>query len=112
MVYFYGLFFTLMTGIVVIAGDVILKIAAAREGMAATLPLIVIGCVLYSAAAVLWFWAMRHTTLAQAAVAYSMFTLLVLAAIGAFWFKEDIGGREWAGIGFALMSMMMMARFQ
>ena len=111
MVYFYGLFFTLVTGIVVIVGDIILKIAAGRDG-AATLPLIAAGCVLYSIAAVLWFWAMRHTTLAQAAVAYSMFTLLALAAIGAFWFKEDIGAREWAGIGFALMSMMMMARFQ
>ena len=111
MVYFYGLFFTLVTGIVVIAGDVILKMAAAREGTA-TLPLIAAGCVFYSIGAILWFWAMRHTTLAQASVAYSMFTLLALALIGAFWFKEDIGGREGAGIGFAPASMVMMARFQ
>ena len=111
MVYFYGLFFSLFTGLVVIAGDVVLKIASEREGTS-TLPLIALGCLIYAASAVLWFWAMRHTTLAQAAVAYSMFTLLALAAIGAFWFKEDLGGREWAGIGFALASMVMMARFQ
>jgi len=110
MLYFYGLMFSLFTGLVVIAGDVVLKIASEREGTE-TLPLIGLGCGIYSLSAVLWFWAMRHTTLAQAAVAYSMFTLLALAAIGAFWFKEDLGGREWAGIGFALASMVMMARF-
>lgn len=110
MVYFLGLFFSLFTGIVVIVGDVVLKIAADRAGNGA-LPLIGLGCLLYSASAILWYYAMRHTTLAQAAVAYSMFTLLVLAAIGVFWFKESLGGREWAGIGFALASMVMMARF-
>lgn len=110
MLYFYGLIFSLFTGLVVIVGDVVLKIASEREG-AETLPLIALGCAIYSVSAILWFWAMRHTTLAQAAVAYSMFTLLALAAIGAFWFKEDLGGREWAGIGFALASMVMMARF-
>ena len=93
----------------VIVGDVVLKIAAERDGVA--VPLIALGCAIYAASAILWYMAMRHTTLAQAAVAYSMFTLLALAAIGAFWFKEDLGGREWAGIGFALASMVMMARF-
>lgn len=110
MLYFYGLMFSLFTGLVVIAGDVVLKIAAERDG-GSTVPLVAAGCAIYGASAILWFYAMRHTTLAQAAVAYSMFTLLALAAIGAFWFKEDLGGREWAGIGFALASMVMMARF-
>ena len=111
MVYFYGLFFSLFTGLVVIVGDVVLKIAAEREGPHGTphrAGLRDLCRVRRSCGS----WAMRHTTLAQAAVAYSMFTLLALAAIGAFWFKEDLGGREWAGIGFALASMVMMARFQ
>ncbi len=110
MVYFYGLFFSLFTGLVVIIGDVVLKIAAEREG-GGVVPLVGLGCAIYAASAIVWFMAMRHTTLAQAAVAYSMFTLLALAAIGVFWFNEDLGGREWAGIGFALASMVMMARF-
>jgi undecaprenyl phosphate-alpha-L-ara4N flippase subunit ArnF len=101
----------LLTGLVVIFGDVLIKIAAERSG-SGVLGLLGLGCLVYALSAVLWFWAMRHTTLAQAGVAYSMFTLLALAVIGAVWFKESLAPREWAGIGCALVSMGLMARFE
>jgi len=111
MTYLVGLSYALLTGLVVIFGDVLIKIAAERNGPG-ILGLLGLGCLIYAASAVLWFWAMRHTTLAQAGVAYSMFTLLALALIGAIWFKESLGPRDWAGIGCALASMALMARFE
>ena len=115
MSYLIGLSFALLTGLltglVVIFGDVVIKIAAERSGPG-IFGLLGLGCLIYAGSAVLWFWAMRHTTLAQAGVAYSMFTLLALALIGTVWFKESRAMREWAGIGCALASMVLMARFE
>ena len=52
---------------------------------------------------------MRHVTLAQAGVAYSMLTLVALAIIGAVSFDEPIGQREFVGLGLALAAMMVMS---
>ena len=53
---------------------------------------------------------MRHVTLAQAGVAYSMLTLLALCAIGAIWFGEQLYAREYLGILCALAAMVLLAR--
>lgn len=53
---------------------------------------------------------MRHITLAQAGVAYSMLTLLALYAIGALVFGEELRMREYTGIGCALVSMILLSR--
>ncbi|MEZ5769990.1 MAG: hypothetical protein R3D80_21820 [Paracoccaceae bacterium] len=52
---------------------------------------------------------MRHTTLAHAAVAYSMFTLLA-SPRSASSVRRKTSARN-GPIGFALASMTMMARF-
>lgn len=106
MVLFYGLLFSLFTALVVILGDVAIKIAADRASLKSLH--MATGITLYAASAVLWFFAMRHVTLGQAAVAYSMLTLIALFAIGAFYFGEPIGKRELAGVVFALAAMALM----
>lgn len=105
----WGLLFTFVTAIVVIAGDYVLKLAAVREH-AALSALVFAGCALYAVSALAWFAAMHHVTLAQAGVAYSMFTLIALAVIGAAAFGETLGPREYAGIGCALVAMVLMSR--
>jgi undecaprenyl phosphate-alpha-L-ara4N flippase subunit ArnF len=105
----FGLGLTLFTAIVVIAGDIILKLAADRDHTVLS-GLVVAGCLLYAASALLWFGAMRHVTLAQAGVAYSMFTLIALALLGALVFGERLEGREIAGLGCALAAMALMSR--
>lgn len=102
-----GLIFTLLTAVVVIAGDTLIKVAADGETIAS--PHMSAGVLLYIVSAILWFYAMRHITLAQAAVAYSMLTLVALCLIGAIAFDEPIGGREVLGIGFALAAMLCMS---
>jgi drug/metabolite transporter (DMT)-like permease len=106
---FQGFGFIAVTTLVVIAGDFFLKLAADR-GLTALSMLVALGIVLYGISALLWFGAMRHLTLGQAGVAYSMLTLVALALIGATIFGERLGLRECAGIGCALTGMMLMVR--
>lgn len=68
-----------------------------------------LGVGLYAISAILWFFAMRHTSLAQAAVAYAMFSLIALCVIGAIAFGEAIGPREVAGIACALAAMALLS---
>jgi drug/metabolite transporter (DMT)-like permease len=104
-----GLGFIAVTAFVVILGDYVLKLAADR-GLAPLSTLVAVGVGLYAVSALLWFGAMRHLTLGQAGVAYSMLTLVALALIGALAFGERLGLRECAGIGCALTAMALMVR--
>ncbi|MEW9918051.1 EamA family transporter [Marimonas sp. MJW-29] len=106
---FIGLAFTLLTSAVVIYGDYLIKVAA-DDGHPMISPLVLLGCVLYAFSAILWFFALRHVTLSQAGVAFSMLTLLALCAIGVFHFGEKLEWREVAGIGCALLAMVLMMR--
>lgn len=106
---FFGLLFAFATAIVVIAGDMLLKVAAdANKPIWSSL--VLGGCAIYALSAVFWLYAMRHVSLAQAGVAYSMLTLLALCIIGVVWFDERIYIREYIGIGCALAAMLLMAR--
>lgn len=106
---FFGFSFVLVTALVVIIGDFILKLAA--EGGKPIWSLWVIaGCAIYAASAVFWFFAMRHIALGQAGVIYSMLTLLALCLIGVIWFDEHLAAREYAGIVCAIAAMVLMVR--
>ena len=107
----FGFGFALITALVVIFGDYVLKIAA--DGGHSTLSaLVVIGAGLYAVSALFWFYAMQHVTLAQAGVAYSMLTLLALCAIGAVFFNEKLYARELTGVACALLAMVLMIRVE
>ncbi|MEM7751966.1 MAG: hypothetical protein AAF230_01045 [Pseudomonadota bacterium] len=106
MILIYGVLFSLFTALVVIAGDIFIKIAADRATLASAH--MALGAALYAASAVLWFFAMRYVSLGQAAVAYSMLTLVALFLIGALGFDEPVGPREIAGIACALVAMALM----
>lgn len=104
-----GFGFTLLTATIVIYGDYLIKLAADRQ-LPLHSTLVVTGCVLYALSAVMWFFALRHVTLSQAGVAFSMFTLLALCAIGVMAFGERLYLREYAGIACAVMAMVLMVR--
>jgi undecaprenyl phosphate-alpha-L-ara4N flippase subunit ArnF len=110
MVLFYGLVFSLFTALAVIVADVAIKLAADRAALAS--PHMMLGTLLYLISAILWFFAMRHISLGQATVAYSMLTLIALFLIGWIGFGEPAGGREIAGLGCALAAMALMSNAQ
>lgn len=105
----FGFGLTFATAMIVIVGDVILKVAA--DGNKPVMSMLVLaGCVLYAGSALFWYYALKHVTLAQAGVAFSMLTLVALAILGATVFGETLRAREYAGIGCALLAMILMAR--
>ncbi len=105
----FGFFFAFITAAVVIAGDFVLKLAA-DNGKPLWSGYVFAGVAIYGVSAIFWFYAMRHVTLAQAGVAYSMLTLLALCVIGVVWFDEQIFLREYLGIACALAAMVLMMR--
>ena len=104
-----GYILTLACAGIVILGDALLKLAADKGHGLASAPLAV-GCALYAVSAIAWFLAMRHISLAQAGVAYAMFSLLALCVIGNLFFGERITWREIAGIGCAVAAIFLMVR--
>jgi len=104
-----GLAFCLITSLIVIAGDTLVKLAA-DNGRSLTSPSMIAVYALYASAAVAWYGAMRHMDLGQGGVAFSMFTLLALCVIGAVAFDEPVHLREAAGIVCALAALVLMAR--
>ncbi len=103
-----GFLFSLFTAVVVLVGDVVIK-TAADLGHSALSRYVLVGVVLYGASALLWFVSVRHIPLATAGVAFSMASLIALALIGAFYFGVRLGARDLAGIGCALVAMILMA---
>ncbi|MEM7522420.1 MAG: transporter [Pseudomonadota bacterium] len=105
----FGLGFSFATAVIVILGDYALKVAA-DGGHAVRSWLVLFGTLMYAASALCWFYAMKHVTLAQAGVAYSMLTLLALCALGAIVFDEKLALRDYAGIACALLAMVLLFR--
>ncbi len=95
--------------LVVVAGDYYIKLAVDR-GHSLQSPVLLLGCSLYAFSAIGWFLAMRHISLAQTGVAFSIFSLLALCAMGVVFFEERLETREILGICLAVCSMLLMAR--
>ena len=104
-----GLVLTSVTAILILLADYVLKAAADTGAHTLSMP-VVAGCLLYVASAVVWFIAMRHVPLGQAAVAYSMLSLVGLVGIGVIAFGEGFGWREGLGLGFALIAMALILK--
>ncbi len=105
----FGYGFAFFCAFIVIVADYVIKLAA-DAGHTVTSTHVFLGVALYGIAAVLWFYSMQHVTLVQAGVAYSMLSLIALAIMGALWFDEPLRLRECAGLGCALLSMVLLTR--
>ncbi|WP_136634545.1 hypothetical protein [Pseudooceanicola onchidii] len=106
---FMGLGLSLVTSAIIIFADYSIKIAAEGEDFSSR-PM-AFGVGLYVFSAVIWFFTMRHISLGQAAVAYSMFSLIGLFVVGVWVFGETAEWRDMAGIGCALVAMALMLRW-
>lgn len=104
-----GFGFACITALIVIVGDAIIKIAA-DGNQPVWSALVIAGCALYAISALFWFYAMHHVSLVQAGVAYSMLSLIALAAVAVIYFGETLHVREYAGLGCALLAMLLLSR--
>jgi drug/metabolite transporter (DMT)-like permease len=96
-----------ITGLTLI-GDFFIKSASERpEGLIS--PAFFIGLCLYALPAVGWFFLMRAHSLAAIGVLYSASTIVLLAVLGYFVFKEPFGAREIIGLLLAIASVVVMS---
>jgi drug/metabolite transporter (DMT)-like permease len=97
---------TFMVAVSILA-DYLLKLASERANSMATAEFAT-GALLYGLTAVGWVYAMKHATLAVIAVAYSVVTLLFLAALGVLVFRETLSGRDVLGLACAVAALALM----
>ncbi|HMQ92947.1 MAG TPA: hypothetical protein PKA33_08390 [Amaricoccus sp.] len=93
-----------------VSGDYFLKMASGKDRALATLEFGA-GASLYMLSAIGCLYAMRHMSLASIGVWYALGTILLLAGLGIFVFKEELTSREMAGIALAFVSLGLLSRF-
>ena len=91
-----------------ILGDYFIKLASARHvGMVSVE--FMTGAALYGLTAIAWLYLMRMHSLAEIGVLYSASTLILLAGLGYFVFREGIGLRDLIGLSLAILSVAVMS---
>lgn len=93
-----------------ILGDYFLKLASDKPNPFLTRAFLV-GLVMYASTAFAWAYVMRHLKLATIGVVYSVCMILLLTGMGVFFFGETLSRSEMVGIGLALASVILLARF-
>lgn len=89
-------------------GDYCIKLASGKpEGLLSAQ--FSIGAILYGTTAIGWFFLMKSQSLAMIGVLFSVSTMIMLAALGVFVFKEAFGWREAIGISLAIMAVAVMS---
>lgn len=95
--------------LVTVFGDWALKIASMQKEWANRHLLLGMG--LYMMSGLGFVIAMRHMSLATVGVWYAVLTVLMMTALGFFVFDEKLMPRDIAGIFFAIVALVLMARF-
>lgn len=89
-------------------GDYCIKVASGRQdGLFSKT--FVLGAILYSIPAIGWYYLMKNNSLAMLGVLFSVSTVILLAALGVFVFKEAFGWREGVGITLAVLAVVVMS---
>ena len=99
---------TIGLSLVGVLGDFLLKLAG-EKGI--NWALFLTGLLVYASTAIGWFFVLRYIKLPTLGVFYAVTTILALTLISVFYFKETLNGYEILGIGSALLSLILLARF-
>ena len=93
-----------------VTGDYFIKLAGRNPGGMES-KWFFLGTALYASTAVGWFYVMREIKLSTLGVFYAVFTVLCLVAVSVIIFHEQLRVLEIAGIGGALVSLIILGRF-
>lgn len=94
--------------LVTLLGDYLIKLASQKPSGLSSLTFLG-GAILYGLPAFGWFYLMRSHSLAAVGVFYSAATILVLAGLGYFVFKEAFGIREALGVSLAIAAAIIVS---
>lgn len=95
---------------VTMAGDYVLKLAS-LESRPFRSVWFAVGVLLYAVSAFGWVYAMQHLKLGAIGVIYALATILMLTTLGVLAFGETLNAREIAGMGTAVLAILLLARF-
>jgi len=70
-----------------------------------------VGMIIYALTAFGWFYAMKHIKLGTLGIFYSVTTVILLAFVGAVFFREHLNTYEIIGVTFGVASIIILARF-
>ena len=103
--------FLILVGVIssTFVGDYLIKISSEREGGLLSVSFL-LGAILYGLPAIGFFFMMRSNSLVSVGVFYSAATIILMAVLGYFVFKEDFGIRESIGLSLAILSIVVMAK--
>lgn len=96
--------------LITIVADVFIKNASLADGFSGW-KILVLGALIYGITAFGWFFVMRGAKLSFLGVLYSVTVIVALTLVSVFYFKEKISGMEIFGIGLAISSLVILARF-
>jgi drug/metabolite transporter (DMT)-like permease len=71
----------------------------------------ILGFTIYALTAVGWFFAFKHVKVSTLGVFYALSTVLFLVMLGVFYFKESLNSYEIAGVGAAVVAIILLGRF-
>ena len=94
--------------LVTLIGDYLIKVASQKPSGLTTLTFLG-GALLYALPAVGWFYLMKSHSLTAIGVFYSAATILILAGLGFFVFKEAFGLREALGVSLAIAAVIVVS---
>lgn len=95
---------------ITVLGDYFLKIAS-QQSRPVNNKWFFAGLFIYAGCSFGWLYAMRNMKLAMIGVVYSLATVLPLAALDVLVFGETLNRYEVAGIGFAMIAILLLSRF-
>jgi small multidrug resistance pump len=96
--------------LVSVGADSILKLSTESTGKNLII-FFILGLIIYGSTAFGWFFVIKHIDLSTLGVYYSVSTVLFLALVGVFYFKEQINTPEIIGIALAVTSILLLGRF-
>lgn len=105
-----ALIVTVVFALVGVIGDYFINLAGEGRKYIVT-KWFVIGLLIYASTAFGWFFVMKHIKLSTLGVFYAIPTIIFLALISVFSFKESINVYEILGIILAILSVVLMAKF-
>ena len=89
-------------------GDYFIKVASEKPAGFSSARFLA-GAVLYGLPAIGWFFLMKSHSLALVSTLYTSSTIILLALLGYFVFRESFGLREAVGISLAIASIIVMS---
>lgn len=91
-------------------GDFLIKLASENTKPFLT-KWFVLGAVVYAITAFGWTVAFKHLKVGTLGAFYALFTVLLLVALGVFYFNEKLNHYELTGIVLAIISIILLSRF-